>query len=56
VNTEFIANILLVVEAVFTREGIVNFHNTHVIVAGNLHVAVAQDITIDFPSMSGWAS
>jgi hypothetical protein len=40
----------------FTRDDIVNFHNTHVWVDNNPPTSPRhQNIMIDFPSMSGWA-
>jgi hypothetical protein len=56
VNPRFVANILFTDEAGFTRDGIVNFI---IPMSGWMTVPTPpwhQDINIDFPSMSGWAS
>jgi hypothetical protein len=50
-NTQFVANILFTVEAGFTRDGIVNFHNMHVSVDDNTHITVASRHHHYFPSM-----
>jgi hypothetical protein len=42
VNTQFVANILCSDKAEFTRDGIVNFHNTHAWVDDNPHITVAS--------------
>jgi hypothetical protein len=42
VNPRFVANTLFTDEAGFTRDGIVNFHNTHVWVDDNPHTTVAS--------------
>jgi hypothetical protein len=42
VNTLLVANILFTDEAGFTRDGIGNFHNTHVWVYGNSHTTVVS--------------
>jgi hypothetical protein len=42
VNPRFVANILFTDKAGFTRDGIVNFHNTHVWVDDNPHTTVAS--------------
>jgi hypothetical protein len=42
VNPQFVANILFTDEAGFTRDGIVNFRNTHVRVDDNPHTTVAS--------------
>jgi hypothetical protein len=42
VNPRFVAKILFTDEAGFTRDAIVNFHNTHVWVDDNLHTTVAS--------------
>jgi hypothetical protein len=41
-STQFVPNILFTDEAGFTRDGIVNFHNTHVWVDDNPHTTVAS--------------
>jgi hypothetical protein len=42
VNTQFVASIVFTDEAGFTRDGIVNFHNTHIWVDDNSHTTVAS--------------
>jgi hypothetical protein len=41
-NTQFVANILFTNEAAFTRDGIVNFQNTHLWVDDNPHTTMAS--------------
>jgi hypothetical protein len=41
-NTQFVANIIFNENAGFTRDGIVNFHNTHVWVDDNPHTIVTS--------------
>jgi hypothetical protein len=42
VNTQLVANILLTDEAESTRDGIMNFHNTHVLVDDNPHATAVS--------------
>jgi hypothetical protein len=42
VNPRFVANILFTDEAGFTRDSVVNFHNTHIWLDDNPHISVAS--------------
>jgi hypothetical protein len=42
VNIQFLSNFLFTDEAGFTRDGVVNFHNTHFWVDNNPHTTVAS--------------
>jgi hypothetical protein len=55
VNTQLIVNIQFIDER-FTRDGIVNFHNTHIGVDDNLHTTMASRHHINFLLTSEWAS
>jgi hypothetical protein len=53
IDTQFVANILFTDEAEFTRDGIVNFHNTRALVEDSFLITVASRHQHQF-SISAW--